>query len=102
MGKKDRNTPRLAYASLRDMPGTRVMFWVVDACPYCGERHMHVAGNLRTADPGESLGEYAAPCDPSRVYEVTLTPRPKRKQGKETRRKARREGKGELLDDDTW
>jgi hypothetical protein len=100
MGKKDRRTLRTAFVTLRDMPGTRVMFWVVDDCPYCGERHLHLAGNLRSADPGETLGEYPAPCDPARSYELALPPRPKRKQGKEARRKARREGRSEVLDEE--
>lgn len=69
------------------MPGTRVMFWVVDACPYCGGQHLHVAGNLRSADPGEVLGEQPAPCDPKRVYELVLAPRSaKKKKGKRARR----------------
>lgn len=99
MGKKDRSLPRTAFVTLRDLPGTRVLFWVVDDCPYCGERHLHVAGNLRTADPGESLGEYPAPCDPARTYELALAPKPKKKQGKEARRRERREGKRQDLDE---
>ena len=99
MGKKDRSLPRTAFVTLRDLPGTRVMFWVVDECPYCGERHMHIAGNLRSADPGESLGEYPAPCDPTRTYDLELPPKPKKKQGKEARRRERREGKRQDLDE---
>ncbi|MVN87828.1 hypothetical protein GO986_13775 [Deinococcus sp. HMF7620] len=100
MGKKERRTPQMAYVTLRDMPGTRVMFWVVDACPYCGERHLHVAGNLRTADPGETLGEVPAPCQPERPYILALPPRPKRKAGKEERRRARRVGKQDDWDEE--
>ncbi|MFC3859264.1 hypothetical protein ACFOPQ_00565 [Deinococcus antarcticus] len=68
------------------MPGTRVMFWVVNACPYCGEQHLHLAGNLRSADPGDTLGEQVAPCDPEKVYELMLPPRPRKKKGKRGRR----------------
>ena len=93
MGKKDRRTPQPAFVTLRDLPGTRVMFWVVGECPYCGERHLHPAGNLRTADPGERLGEVPAPCDPERLYDLQLPPRPQRKKGKEARKKERRKGK---------
>ncbi|WP_346732447.1 hypothetical protein [Deinococcus radiodurans] len=74
MGKKDRLTTRPAFVTLRDLPGTRVMFWVVGECPYCGERHLHPAGNLRTADPGERLGEVPAPCNPERLYDLQLPP----------------------------
>lgn len=80
MAKKDRHGPRTAFVTLRDMPGTQVMFWMVEPCPYCGERHLHLAGHLR-ADPGESLGEHPAPCQPDRTYELTLEPRPKKKKG---------------------
>ncbi len=69
------------------MPGTRVMFWAVEHCPYCGEMHLHLAGNLRSADPGDTLGEQAAPCDPSRTYDLTLAPRPKKKKGAGRRKK---------------
>lgn len=101
MSKKSRRTVQPAYVTLRDLPGTRVMFWVVDACPYCGERHLHPAGNLRSADPGERLGEVAAPCDPERRYDLQLPPKPQRKKGKEARRKARRGGRLEA-DPDEW
>ena len=100
MGKKDRNLPRTAFVSLRDMPGTRVMFWVVDECPYCGERHLHLAGNIRDADPGDTLGECPAPCRPDRLYDLTLPPRPKRKAGKEERKRARRASRASDLDDE--
>lgn len=100
MGKRDRHAVRTAYVTLRDLPGSRVMFWVVDECPYCGGRHFHPAGNLRTADPGERLGEQPAMCDPSLTYELTLPPRPKKKNGKQERRKERREGKRDGLDED--
>lgn len=93
--KKDRHQPRPAFVTLRDIPGTRVMFWVVDECPYCGERHLHIAGNLRTADPGESLGEYPAPCQPDRMYELTLPPRPRKEKG-------RRKTKRSRWDDEDW
>ena len=86
MGKKDRLTTRPAFVTLRDLPGTRVMFWVVNACPYCGEQHLHLAGNLRSADPGDTLGEQVAPCDPEKVYELMLPPRPRKKKGKRSRR----------------
>ncbi|WP_221088978.1 hypothetical protein [Deinococcus aquaedulcis] len=102
MAKKDRRSPQPAFVTLRDMPGTRVMFWVVDSCPYCGERHLHVAGNLRTADPGETLGEVPAPCQPERPYVLSLPPRPKRKGGKEERRRERRENKRDDWDEDNW
>lgn len=87
MGKKSRLANHLpAIVDLRDMPGTRVMFWVVNACPYCGEQHLHLAGNLRSADPGDTLGEQVAPCDPEKVYELMLPPRPRKKKGKRGRR----------------
>jgi len=93
MGKRDRTAPRTAFVTLRDLPGTRVMFWVVSECPYCTGQHLHPAGNLRTADPSERLGEQPAPCDLTRTYELALAPRPKKKNGKQERRRARREGK---------
>lgn len=102
MGKRDRQGPRPAYVTLRDLPGTRLMFWVVGECPYCAGRHLHPAGNLRTADPGERLGEQPAPCDPTRTYELQLPPRPKKKSGKQTRRKERREGRVSALDGVDW
>ena len=87
MGKKERlANHRTAFVTLRDMPGTRVMFWVVEHCPYCGEQHAHLAGNLRSADPGETLGEHKAPCDPARTYLLELPPRPRKKKGKRSRR----------------
>ena len=87
MGKKSGLANHLpALVELRDMPGTRVMFWVVNACPYCGEQHLHLAGNLRSADPGDTLGEQVAPCDPEKVYELMLPPRPRKKKGKRSRR----------------
>lgn len=100
MGKRDRSGPQPAYVTLRDLPGTQIMFWVVDACPYCGERHVHPAGNLRTADPGERLGEQTAPCDPGRSYDLLLPPRPKKKTGKTERRRERRAGKVGDWDDE--
>lgn len=102
MGKRDRPGPRPAYVTLRDLPGTRVMFWVVEACPYCGGQHLHPAGNLRTADPGERLGEQPAPCDPDRTYDLLLPPRPKKKNARQERRKERRAGKLRDWDDETW
>ncbi|UBV41802.1 hypothetical protein LAJ19_09080 [Deinococcus taeanensis] len=102
MGKKDRRSPQLAFVTLRDMPGTRVMFWVVDTCPYCAERHVHVIGNLRTAEPVDALGEIPAPCQPERTYILSLPPKSKRKGSKDERRKARRDAKRGALDDDTW
>lgn len=87
MGKKGRQLPQNAYVTLRDLPGTRVMFWVVDACPYCGERHLHPAGNLRDSDPSERLGEAAAPCEPGRNYVLSLPPKKQRK-GKAGRKRS--------------
>ena len=43
-----------------------------------------------------------APCQPDRLYVLSLPPKPKRKGGKEERRRARRDGKREELDDETW
>jgi len=100
MGKRDRLGSQPAFVTLRDLPGTQIMFWVVDACPYCGGRHVHPAGNLRTADPGERLGEQTASCDPARSYELQLAPRPKKKAGKQQRRRERREGKVNDWDDE--
>lgn len=109
MGKKDRRNaaPALAFVTLRDLPGTRVLFWVVDSCPYCGERHLHVAGNMRSAeaDPGETLGEHPAPCDPTRPDVLSLPPRPKKKRGKQERRRERhaaRFGSADLDADLGW
>ncbi|WP_034387115.1 hypothetical protein [Deinococcus sp. YIM 77859] len=94
MGKRDRRGLRPAFVTLRDLPGTRVMFWVVEHCPYCGGQHVHPAGNLRTADPGERLGEQPAPCEPGRTYDLTLPPRPKKKNSiRQERRRERRAGK---------
>lgn len=102
MGKRDRSGPRPAFVTLRDLPGTRVMFWVVETCPYCGGQHAHPAGNLRTADPSERLGEQPAPCEPGRTYDLTLPPRPKKKNSRQERRKERREGKVRDWDDENW
>lgn len=91
MGKKDRRPAALApaFVTLRELPGTRVLFWVVDACPYCGERHVHVAGHLRHADPGDTLGEHPAPCDPALLYVLSVPPRPTKKRGRQDRRRER-------------
>ena len=59
------------------------------------------AGNIRS-DPGESLGEHPAPCQPDRTYELALPPQPKKKGGKDARRKARRDAKTDVWDEDTW
>lgn len=85
-GKKVRANHLPAVVELRDMPGTQVMFWVVQECPYCAGQHLHLAGNLRSADPGDTLGEQVAACDPERVYELMLPPRQKKKKGKRSRR----------------
>lgn len=98
--KGDRNAVQTAFVTLRDLPGTRVMFWVVGECPYCGGRHVHPAGNLRTADPGERLGEQTAACDQARTYELLLPPRPGKKAGKDGKRRERREGKLRAWDDE--
>ncbi len=90
MGKKERQNNLPAFVTLRDMPGTQVMFWVVDDCPYCGERHLHLAGNLRSADPSDTLGQQPAVCDPERTYELTLPPRPRKKKTKAERRAGKR------------
>jgi hypothetical protein len=93
VAKGNRNGVQTAFVTLRDLPGTRLMFWVVDECPYCAGRHLHPAGNLRTADPGERLGEQVAACDPARTYELLLPSRPKKKAGKGEKRREQRTGK---------
>lgn len=97
--KRRANLPPIAYADLRDLPGTRLMFWVVDPCPLCGSRHIHPAGHLRD-DPRERLGEVAAPCEPGREYVLTVPPRPRKTDRKGERRKARRQGGRSDWDDE--
>jgi len=74
------------YVELLNMPGTKVLFWAVGECPYCGARHYHPAGTERD-DPGERLGEVQAPCGLG-AYILALPPRPLRKKSKKARRRS--------------
>lgn len=78
-----------AFAALRQMPGTRVWFWVVDSCPLCGGSHVHPAGGPRD-DPEERLGEVAAPCQAGATYRLSLPPKPLARGGKRARHKRER------------
>lgn len=84
---------KLAYADLRDIPGTRVLVWAVENCPLCGKSHYHSAGSLRD-DPRAKLGEVAAPCNPERQYVLVQAPKPRKANAK------RRKGKRDRWDDD--
>ncbi len=100
-GKKGRGGVEQAFVTLREMPGTRVAFWVVGSCPWCGAQHFHPAGTSRD-DPSERLGEVPAPCDPQRRYVLSLPPRPQSKGGKRAqKRRERRDGR-RVEDDDLW
>ena len=63
MAKKHRqpSAPQDVYVDLLLMPGTRVLFWAVGECPFCGAKHYHAAGTERD-DPGERLGEVQSGC----------------------------------------
>lgn len=61
----------------RELPGTRVGFWVVSSCPYCAQTHFHSAGTGND-DPVERLGEVEARCAQGR-YVIGLPPRPRSK-----------------------
>ncbi|MDP9763890.1 hypothetical protein [Deinococcus enclensis] len=94
MGKKARlsdRTPQPAFVTLRDLPGTRVVFWMVSECPYCAGQHLHVAGNLRNTETEVVLGEVPAPCDMERTYVLSLPPRPKKRKGRRSERRERHE-----------
>ncbi len=84
---------KLAYAVLRDIPGTRVQVWAVEHCPLCGKSHYHSAGNLQS-DPRAKLGEVTAPCQPGREYVLVQAPKARKANGK------RRKGKRDRWDDD--
>jgi hypothetical protein len=77
--------PQEVYVDLMLMPGTKVLFWAVGECPYCGARHYHPAGTERD-DPGERLGEVQAPCG-NGMYILALPPRPLKKKGKKAKRR---------------
>lgn len=86
MAKKNRipaGPPTIA-ADLMTMPGTRLNFWAVSECPYCTQRHYHLAGGP-LADPRERLGEVTAPCGEGN-YILTLPARKARKGKKGARR----------------
>lgn len=68
------------------MPGTRVLFWAVGECPFCGAKHYHAAGTERD-DPGERLGEVQSGCGVG-AYILALPPRSLRKKGKKGKRRA--------------
>ncbi len=87
MAKKHRqpSAPQEVYVDLLNMPGTKVLFWAVGECPFCGARHYHPAGTERD-DPGERLGEAQAPCG-NGAYILALQPRPLRKKGKKGKRR---------------
>ena len=93
--KKGRAAPvtPTVFTDLLEMPGTRVLFWAVGECPYCGSKHYHPAGVLSATllagraetDPADRLGETQAPCG-NGPYILALPPRPLRKKGKRARR----------------
>jgi hypothetical protein len=59
---------RTAYARLVQYPtGNRQ--WVIDLCPYCGQKHFHGAG-LPGENPSDFLGDRCAHCvsQESRIY----------------------------------
>ncbi|ADV66458.1 hypothetical protein [Deinococcus maricopensis] len=93
----------VAPVTLREMPGTRVLLWVVDPCPYCAGTHFHPAGRGDLAEAQLRLGEVPAACDAGRLYTLQVPPKPKRTRGKEERRRARREARRKMDDDsDDW
>lgn len=49
--------------------GREGWLWVVEKCPYCGERHVHGGGGLDD-DPVRFLGDRAAPCKQSNDLRV--------------------------------
>ncbi|AWN22846.1 hypothetical protein DKM44_06075 [Deinococcus irradiatisoli] len=84
--------------SFRELPGTRVGFWVVASCPFCAATHFHPAGAGKT-DPMEKLGEVEARCGQGR-YVIGLPPKPKRKKERRAENKrARKSGRDVLWDD---
>jgi len=92
-GKKALVVNPQAWVTLREMPGTRVMFWVVESCPYCAKQHFHLAGK-RDDDPEERLGEVKAPCQGEHTYTLNLPPRAQTKGGKRAQqRRERRENR---------
>lgn len=95
------STPPLAFARLAAFPGTRVVAWVVDACPYCGARHFHAAGGLKD-DPKERLGETKAPCQEAAPYVLVEPPKPRKEHRKAKRKQDRRQAKSAARDDDEW
>lgn len=95
------STPPLAFARLAAFPGTRVVAWVVDACPYCGARHFHSAGGFKE-DPKERLGETKAPCQETAPYVIVEPPRPRKEHRKAKRKQERRQAKSAAHDDDEW
>ena len=90
----------VAPVTLRDLPGTRVLLWVVEPCPFCAGTHFHPAGRADLAEAQLRLGEAPAACDATRVYTLQVPPKPKRTRGKDERRKARRAARRALEDDD--
>lgn len=51
--------PPAAYAQLER--GAENWIWAIDACPYCGHRHIHGGGSLY-GDPRQLLGDRAPHC----------------------------------------
>ena len=108
-GKKALPVNPMAWVSLREMPGTRVAFWAVQECPFCGAQHFHLAG-ARGSEPEERLGETRAPCQSAtgqadRIYTLSLPPRVQTKGGKRAqqrreRRDSRRLWKNGALEED--
>ena len=90
---------KLAYAALRDVPGTRVQVWAVEVCPLCGKSHYHSAGPWQ-GDPRAKLGEVAAPCEPARQYLLVQAPSPRKGSAKNQRRAERRKNKRGGWDDE--
>ncbi len=90
------SVPEVAV-SFRELPGTRVGFWVVASCPFCGAQHFHSAG-AGTADPFEKLGEVEARCGQGR-YIIGLPPKPKRKKERRAENKRARKAERAAWDD---
>ncbi|WP_293911886.1 hypothetical protein [Deinococcus sp.] len=84
------SVPEVAV-SFRELPGTRVGFWIVAPCPHCAQTHFHPAGSGQ-ADPLERLGEVEARCGLGR-YVMGLPPRPRsKKERKAVNKRGRRVG----------
>ncbi|PYE56683.1 hypothetical protein DES52_101488 [Deinococcus yavapaiensis KR-236] len=89
----------LAFARLAAFPGTRVLAWVVDECPYCGARHFHSTGGAKE-DPKDRLVEVKAPCQEAGEYVLAEPPKQRKGNRQAKRKQERRQAKSTPLDDD--